>query len=719
MTQELAFNKLHPSLQEKLYKMRWTSLRQIQVDTINTVFNTDSHIVIAAATASGKTEAAFLPTLSKILELNELGCGILYIGPLKALINDQFRRLEELCQLADIPVFKWHGDVSASEKKKFLKRPQGVLLITPESVESLFINHPNDVGNIFRNLQFVVIDELHTFLDCERGIHLRSLLCRVAERVEKVFRIIGLSATIRGDEAIAEWISPDSKQDVKFIRDADSASKEIRFLLKGYGGESTDMAKSEDKLVSDILLLFQGRTSLIFVNSRENVEYYADKCKRHLHYLGVDNIIYVHHGSLSKSEREETENKLKTSKNIITFCSSSLELGIDVGNISLIGQIGAPWSVASLLQRLGRSGRNEDEPSSMVMFINEQQQDEPDLVDLIYPDLLKGIAMSQLAISETPWVEMPDTSLLHFSTMVQQIMSIITEKGGDSALHLYNQLVISGPFRGASMGDFAAILHTMGKMDVIEQTPEGALILGLLGEKIVKNYDFYSAFLSDKEYKVYHKDYQIGSIAFSPNMLADRYLILSAKRWNIIDIDDEREIISVVPAQGGRAPKFISDGGAETAAEIRVAMHNVLKGSNMPVFLDSRAKVLLSQARKFWNDCNPFDNDLLETTNGSLWFTWTSSQKHRTLMLLGKFFGHVEVEDREGIALFFNNKTKEDIKHIYNQILKDPPSLTEITKQLPVIRKEKYDNFVPDYLLMHSFAKKYLDNSFPPSFTWK
>ena len=161
---ESAYYLLHPHLQEKFNKMQWTSLRPIQVDAIHTIFNSDRNIIISAHTAGGKTEAAFLPILSKIIDKKESGIGAIYVGPLKALINDQFERLERLCELSDIPVFKWHGDVSSNAKHKFLKNPSGVLLITPESIESIFINHSNEVSKLFNSVSFIVIDEMHTFI---------------------------------------------------------------------------------------------------------------------------------------------------------------------------------------------------------------------------------------------------------------------------------------------------------------------------------------------------------------------------------------------------------------------------------------------------------------------------------------------------------------------------------------------------------------------------
>ena len=230
---ESAFYLLHPLLQQMLYKMKWTELRPIQVDTINSIIHTDKNIIISAHTAGGKTEAAFLPILSQIVENKAEGIGVMYVGPLKALINDQFGRLEDLCDLSEIPVFKWHGDVSSDLKKKFLKKPSGVLLITPESLESLFINHPHDLSKLYKNLSFIVIDEMHSFMGTERGAHLKSLINRISRKSTKRIRIVGLSATLGDLEISKKWLLPKSPESIEIITDS-SEKKDIKYLIKGY-----------------------------------------------------------------------------------------------------------------------------------------------------------------------------------------------------------------------------------------------------------------------------------------------------------------------------------------------------------------------------------------------------------------------------------------------------------------------------------------------------
>jgi len=217
MNEPSAFQRLNPIIQEELYRMKWTALRSIQVDAIHEIIGGNKHLIISANTAGGKTEAAFLPILSEIVEDHKSSVRALYVGPLKALINDQFRRLEELCERAEIPVHKWHGDVGQSKKHQVLKSPGGVLLITPESIESLFINHPDKLDRLFSHLSFIVIDEMHAFLGTERGAQLRSLLARLTQRANHHVRIIGLSATLGDMTSAQKWVDQENPDSIAMI----------------------------------------------------------------------------------------------------------------------------------------------------------------------------------------------------------------------------------------------------------------------------------------------------------------------------------------------------------------------------------------------------------------------------------------------------------------------------------------------------------------------
>ncbi|MBL4836249.1 MAG: DEAD/DEAH box helicase, partial [Kordiimonadaceae bacterium] len=197
-----AFDQLNPAVQKWIWKQGWGSLRAIQEKAVAPILAKQRDVIIAAATAGGKTEAAFLPVISNCIEQKNAGFSALYISPLKALINDQARRMEGLCELAELNMTPWHGDISASVKNKALRNPRGLVLITPESLEAMFVRRGSEVASLFGALDYVIIDELHAFIGTERGIQLLSLLSRLERVLKRPIVRIGLSATM-GDMNIA------------------------------------------------------------------------------------------------------------------------------------------------------------------------------------------------------------------------------------------------------------------------------------------------------------------------------------------------------------------------------------------------------------------------------------------------------------------------------------------------------------------------------------
>lgn len=703
--------------------MKWTELRPIQVQAIHAILGGTGHLIISAMTAGGKTEAAFLPVLSHVVSANAPGVQALYIGPLKALINDQFRRLEDLCALAEIPVHKWHGDVGASAKRDLIESPSGVLLITPESVESLFINRTKNLPALLGNLGFIVIDEMHSFMGTERGAHLKSLISRIAQLCATQPRIVGLSATLGDIELAKQWLCPREPTSVQII--TGEGEKTIRYRIKGYlrldedgeadgqGAESSETpegpTETEDdrRLATDLIRTFSGKTSLIFANSRAKLEFYADLTRRVLERQNLPNTFRVHHGSLSKAEREDTEEALRSDRPTSTFCSSTLELGIDVGNVVAVGQIGAPWSVSSLAQRLGRSGRRSGDASVLLMFVEE---DHPNrhaaLVPRLCPGLLQAVAMTELLFKK--WCEPPEVSRLHLSTLIQQVMSLIAERGGVSTATVFDVLVKRGAFTGVDQPTFLSVLRGLGANDMIEQTPEGDLILGLKGERVVRSSDFYSAFASSEDMKVYFKGHLIGTVSAPPGLGGDGYLILAGRRWKVIEIDPEKLEILVEPAKGGKLPYFSGKPGADIHPRIRAEMLSVLRSKDLPVYLDDKAREILGLARDFARRTGVLDGPIITDGPDTYWFTWTGSRIHRTLMGMGRFLGGMDVRD-EDIALCFERTPPETVCEEYLKFLATPPDADCLAMEFPACVSEKYDVLLPDDLQAKNFARNNLD----------
>jgi ATP-dependent Lhr-like helicase len=461
----------------------------------------------------------------------------------------------------------------------------------------------------------------------------------------------------------------------------------------------------EPDWVYDLIRLFPS-TSLVFVNSKRMLEYLAYTVQRAVEANELPDRYRVHHGSLSKDEREDTEEALKTQEGTVTFCSSTLELGIDVGNVERVGQFGAPWSVNALRQRLGRSGRRDGEPSAMVLFVADRSG-QTSIVEKIHPELLQAVAMSELLFDR--WCEPPDTNQPHYSTLAQQCLSVIAEKGGVSAKRLYDTLVGQGAFTAVSPSAFMEVLRSLGARGLVEQTPEGPLILGLSGERLVRRWDFYAAFATPQETSVVHQGRRIGSIFLALDMIPEGLILLAGRRWKILLVDMKKNEITVEPAKGGKAPPFGGDTGPEIHSRVRRKMFEVLAGTHVPRYLDSEAAKTLREARSAAGESKLLDSPFLPQKRSLLWFPWESSALHRTLLALG-LLAEMEVEDH-GIALEFKRTTLGELREAYAPFLDTPPTMSPIAAKFDLALKgrEKYDPYLPENLLLESFEKKYLD----------
>ena len=366
-----SFRLLDQRIQRWIWSVGWTALRDIQEQAIPALIGADHDVIICAATASGKTEAAFLPIFSHLLGDQSNAGSVLYISPLKALINDQWNRLSELCESLEIPVVAWHGDISASRKHRFLKDPRGILLITPESLEALFVNRGSSVPGLMASLRYVVIDELHAFIGAERGRQLQSLLHRTEKAAGRNLPRIGLSATLGNMRLAAEFLRPGNPSGVQLLN-SKADGRELKVVIMGYvesASSQTDISPSTIEIAKHLYGTLRGSNNLIFPNSRSLVESYADMLRRFCERDGIPNEFWAHHGNLSRELREDTEHALKSGTTAATaVCTSTLELGIDIGSVKSIAQIGPPPSVMSLRQRLGRSGRRGTTSNSPMLL---------------------------------------------------------------------------------------------------------------------------------------------------------------------------------------------------------------------------------------------------------------------------------------------------------------------------------------------------------------
>ena len=725
-----SFGLLDERIQHWIWSQGWTSLRSVQERAIPLLLSGTADVILAAATSAGKTEAAFFPLLTRLLQGDRPPGYILSISPLKALINDQSRRLRPLCELLELPVLGWHGDVSVSQKQRFLKNMSGVLIITPESLEALFVTKGTLIPALARAAQSVVIDEIHSFIGSERGKQVQSLLCRLEVAANRRIPRVGLSATL-GDKSLAgEYLRPGHANEVETI-DAGSEDYELKLIVKGFcdewsipdGQETIDedtevreqsfeaeeeQSGSASLAIADYLFShLRGSNNLIFPNSRSKVEYYADQLRRRCERESVPNEFWPHHGSLSRELREESEAALKSGERAASaVCTTTLELGIDVGSIRSVAQIGPPPSVASLRQRLGRSGRRVGEPAILRSFVVERElKRSSGFSDRIREGLVQTVAMIRLLISG--WVEPPPPEALHASTLVQQTLSMIAQRGGANAAELWGTLVRSGIFGQIGRSEFSELLRAMGLRDLITQDHGGTLLPGLLGEKLINQFDFYSAFTSGEEFRIIAEGQVLGSLPIERPLTSGQRIIFGGRRWKVEDVDARGKIVFVVRDRGGVPPSFDGTGGA-VHNRVRQEMKQVLAQAETVPFLDAKAAEFLDEARGWFTAAGL--NELRWMIDGSniLLLGWQGDSIQDALALLLTARGmHAS---NEGAVIRIFSTDQQRLTTLLSEIASGAtPTADDLHIKPEQAIREKWDWILPAELRLRSYVSSQFD----------
>jgi ATP-dependent helicase Lhr and Lhr-like helicase len=730
---ENVFYRLAPFLQAFIYGNEWAELRPIQLEACRVIFETDAHLLLASGTASGKTEAAFLPILTLLHEHPSASVGVLYVSPIKALINDQFLRLGDMLRDAEIPVWHWHGDVGQAHKQKLLKHPSGVLQITPESLESLLINRTHELPRVFGDLRFVVIDEVHVFMDSDRG---RQLLCQLArlERLASVQpRRVGLSATL-GDYGLAEsWLASGSNRSV-VTPTVSSGGRKIRLALEHFFiGESdtdnqpnevtdgvTDNATDQEPVDQTAALeryVFDStrdRKALVFVNNRRDAESIIISLRGIAEREGKPDIYHVHHGSISSALREAAEDALREDdRPSVTAATVTLELGIDLGQLERVVQIDAPFSVSSFLQRLGRSGRR-DQASEMWFVAREVEPTaKTPLTELIPWNLLQCIAVMQLYLEER-WIEPKRFRSLPYSLLYHQTMSTLASSGELSPIELVRRVLPLPPFREISQDDFKTLLLHLLEIDHLQRTEEGGLIIGLTGERTVRNFRFYAVFADNDEYTVRDESREVGSIG-SPPASGERFG-LAGRTWQVLEVDDKHRVVYAKRVKG-RAPATWTGGGGEIHTRILERMRQVLIENTVYPYLQVNAQARLEQVRTLARNTT-LDKSNIVSLGGDTFavFPWVGTVAIRTLERLFRLHCAAELEAiqinvESPYYLTFKTRVGDasTILRAIRRALESDIAATELLGPEEAPTLEKYDPFIPSELRRRAFASDHLD----------
>lgn len=727
-----AFDRYAPFVQEYIYRNRWENLRAIQVAAAEAIFNTDDNVLLTASTASGKTEAAFFPIITLFSEDPPASVGCIYVGPLKALINDQFSRLNDLCAEADIPVWHWHGDVAQSHKSRLMKHPSGILQITPESLEAILLHKHAAVPKLFGDLRFVVIDEVHSLLRGDRGGQTLCLIERLSRMAGVNPRRIGLSATIGDPEGTGAFLSLGTgrrtiipKIETKgskwrlsmehfYVKDVQAAEgKDVQDALPVLEEKTAEAPKNADPGLGYIYEHTRGKKCLVFVNSREECETVTTTLRQYCELQHERDRFLIHHGNLSASYRETAESVMKDdSQYMTTVTTATLELGIDIGRLERAFQIDAPWTVSSFLQRMGRTGRRESPPEMWFVMREDEPEARAMLPATIPWKLLQGISLVQLYLEER-WCEPPRLDGLPYSLLYHQTMSTLASSGELSPKALADRVLRLHYFHRVSQEDYKVLLRHLIKTDHIQQTEQGGLIVGLAGERVVNSFKFYGVFVESEEYTVRSESQELGTVCLPPPV--GEKLAIAGHVWVVLDVDHKRHLVYCEQVKGS-IPAYFGECPGDLHTKILQRMRRVLKEDKQYPYLMKNAVARLAQARYTAEHSGAADTPLINL-GGNMWclLPWVGTYS----FLAMERFLKIKCGDRLGLKNFdsarpyymqFTMKTSaEDFYRIVKEEIQKPIDPLELVypKELPLF--DKYDEYLPEELVRKGFAYGVLD----------
>ena len=766
------FDRYAPFIQDFIYDHEWESLRGIQVAAGEAIFNTEDHVLLTAQTASGKTEAAFFPILTEFWEDPPASVGAIYIGPTKALINDQFFRLTDLCEEAGIPVWHWHGDVSASHKAKLMKKPSGILQLTPESLEAILMRRHSAVAKLFCDLRYVVIDEVHSLLRGDRGGQCLCLIERLSRMAGVDPRRIGLSATIGDPEAVGAFLAAGTGRRTivprveepprtwrlsmehfyttgpqapeSLVRSRDGAEVQV-VAVQEEGPKAlpphpdrpgpckadcsstgispwapdeppTDTAPANaDPGCAYIFNHTRGKKCLIFTNSREEAEDVCTVLRAYCEHNGEPDRFLIHHGNLSASIRESAEELMRDEASDLSIvATATLELGIDVGRLERAFQIDAPFTVSGFLQRMGRTGRR-DTPPEMWFVMREDQPEARALTPETIPwKLLQGIALVQL-YREERWVEPPRLDRLPYSLLCHQTLAILASEGELTPAQLATRVLTLTVFRRVSTDDFRELLRFLLSHDYVETTEAGGLIVGLAGERVTNNYKFYAVFQENIEYTVRCDSQEIGTLVAPPP--PGEKVAIAGHVWIVEEVDHKRHLLYVTQVKG-RVPAYFGECSGDINTRVLERMRRALDEHVPYLYLQENARARLAQARHVAANGGLTKSPLVNL-GGNMWclLPWLGSYAFLALERLlkikcAKELGLKGLDSSRPYYMTFIMSPEIDERAFYTVVANEAEALDDPMELIypgEVPTFEKYDELVPELLVRKGFAEGTLD----------
>ena len=678
-SEKSVFSRFNPRLQEAIvHRLGWTTLRDVQEEAGHSILDGENAVVLAP-TAGGKTEASMFPALSMLLDRPTDGVGILYVAPIKALLNNQSERLGHYTEMVGLSRLVWHGDQSASQKRAFVKQPGELLMTTPESLEVMFISSKVPHVRLFKDLRIIVVDEVHAMAGTDRGAHLMSVIERLAEVLEHDVQRVGLSATVGNPEAILSWLAGSSGRDGRVVDPPSPPSKrELLITCRGSLG-----ALAQDAAVSA-----RGQKSLFFCQSRAITETVATKMRDR----GTS--VFVHHSSVSKEEREAAEARFSRGRDVCIVCTSTLELGIDVGDLDKVFQANATDTVSSFMQRMGRTGRRAGQPANTTFFCESPET------------VLHAVALIELA--KTRWVEPVHINDRCWPVLVHQLLAMAIAYGSITREGAWETLSKVPDFAGVSAQEFEELIDHMVEIDYL--FPMGSTLT--FGEAAEKTYgrrnfmELYAVFSSPQLFSVVTRGgKELGSLEqrFVDELLEDQSsFLLGGRAWDVGHVDFQRRRIEVVrapqgkkPSWGGFTPQFLS-------RELCEMMRDVLRSDERYGYLHESAWRSLEDYRKdlaplLQGYARPVERGAGELT----WWTFAGGRINTTIkFILRELYGWKVTSDNlklrlEGEGLLDGGFDEAVEEMSTREFWQDSLPWDAIIAALPEYRLSKFQQVLP------------------------
>jgi ATP-dependent Lhr-like helicase len=594
------FDQLHPTIQHHIVNsLGWRELRPFQEAAIAPIL-AGQHLIVLAPTAGGKTEAAFLPVISRMLSEGWNGLSVLYLCPIKALLNNLDMRLQQYCTLLGRRSALWHGDVTTSARRKILRDPPDVLLTTPESLEVMLVSPNVDARNLFSGLRAVIVDEIHAFAGDDRGRHLLSVLERVTRVAGRELQRIGLSATVGNPEMLVDWLANGCRGERRVLLPPNAATAPADVKL--------DFAGSLENAAIVISRLHRGEKRLVFIDSRAR----AEELGALLRQLGVTT--FVTHSSLGQEQRRQAEDAFANRDDCVIVATSVLELGIDVGDLDRVIQIDSPPSASSFLQRMGRTGRRTGSTRNCLFLATRDEA------------LLQSAGIIDLW--ETGYVEPTIPPAEPYHVLAQQLMALILQEGGIGRQTWFEWVDHVPAFSQMPAERIESVVQWMLEHAMLWDE-EGILGIGRAGEEEYGRRHFMellSVFLSPPLFTVLHGRQEIGfvdELTFLGKKEGPRVLLLGGRPWQVTHVDWSRKV-AFVEATDERGRSHWKGEGRGLSFRLCQAIKAVVTSEDIRPFWSVRARKQIAQIRDDFNWLSPdAATTVLFNANGeSAWWTF-------------------------------------------------------------------------------------------------